>query len=295
LGRTVAGALDQISTRNDNYPHSRLTRIPPAVYPPPTTSEGDRYADHAQIEGVSCEIGGSVAMLSTVLNGFRRFPELLAARRKTSVAYELAARYVGGGHSFRYPFDVPLYDGGLLRVRSAGEVRVFWQIFVCECYRLWSDCRTIVDAGANIGMFSVWAAKQLPEARILALEPYPETFSNLQYNLRANHLDAQVKAIQVALSSQSGERTMLSDGESPRRRLVPADEITAEERVVRVPCISLADLAGRWELKQIDLLKMDIEGSEWEVLFLTPAAVLQLIRRIQFEYHEVHALSLIHI
>ncbi len=82
---------------------------------------------------------------------------------------------------------------------------------------------------------------------------------------------------------------MLSDGESQRRRLVPADEITAEERVVRVPCVSLADLAGRWELKQIDLLKMDIEGSEWEVLFSTPAAVLQLIQRIQFEYHEVHA------
>ena len=227
-------------------------------------------------------------MLSTVLDRFRRFPELLAARRQTSVAYELAARYVGG-HSFRYPFDVPLRDGGLLRVRSAGEVRVFWQIFVRECYRLWSDCRTIVDAGANIGMFSVWAAKQLPEARIFALEPYPETFSNLQYNLRANHLGAQVKAIQVALSSQSGERMMPRDGESQRRRLVPADEVTTGERVVKVPCMSLADLAGRWELKQIDLLKMDIEGSEWEVLFLTPAPVLQLIQRIQFEYHEVHA------
>jgi len=43
------------------------------------------------------------------------------------------------------------------------------------------------------------------------------------------------------------------------------------------------------ELESIDLLKMDIEGSEWEVLLSTPTPVLRSIRHIQLEYHAVHA------
>jgi hypothetical protein len=77
--------------------------------------------------------------------------------------------------------------------------------------------------------------------------------------------------------------------ESQRRSLVPADLEPDAAGVVKVPSITLAELMDRYKLTQIDLLKLDIEGSEWEVLHSTPASVLRSIRRIQFEYHEVHA------
>jgi FkbM family methyltransferase len=223
-----------------------------------------------------------------VLKGFTQSPELLVAQRQTSVAHKLVASYLKIGAP-RFPLDIPLRDGGLVRVFSPGEAKVFWQIFIHGCYRLWSDCKTIVDAGANIGMFSVWAARRLPESRILALEPYPETFAKLQHNLRINQLGTRVESVQWALAAQCGERAMSVEAESQRRSLVPADLKTDCEKVVKVPSITLADLIDRYELRQIDLLKMDIEGSEWEVLHSTPASVLRCIRRIQFEYHEVHA------
>ena len=229
-----------------------------------------------------------MSTMSTVLKRFNQSPELLVAGWQTPVAHKLVAAYLNLG-SPSFPLDIPLRDGGQVRVFSSGEARVFWHIFIHHCYRLWDDCKTIVDAGANIGMFSVWAGRQLPQARILALEPFPETFARLQYNLRLNQLQRRVDAVQFALCAESGERAMPAASESQRRTLVPADRKCADDRVVSVPSISLPELMDRYELNQIDLLKMDIEGSEWEVLLSTPASVFRSIRRIQFEYHEVHA------
>ncbi len=215
-------------------------------------------------------------------------PEVLVARWQTPQAGKLIANYLNVG-AVQFPMDIPLRNGAVMRVHGPGEAKVFWQIFIHQCYRLWADCRTIVDAGANIGTFSVWAAMQLPESRILALEPYPETFARLQHNLRSNRLEGRVKAVQLALAAQSGEGAMPAAGESQRRTLTPADGHAENETSVRVTSRRLGDVLDQYQLGQIDLLKMDIEGSEWEVLLSTPSHVFRAIRRIQFEYHEVHA------
>lgn len=214
--------------------------------------------------------------------------ELLVAQQQTPAARKLVCSYVGIGAP-AFPYDVPLRGGGVVRLFGRGESKVFWQIFVRRCYRLWKDCQTIVDAGANIGLFSLWAARQLPQARIFALEPFPETFARLQHNLSVNQLGDRVTALRLALAAKSGEREMLTEAESQQRRLVASDRSGAEGKVVKVLATSLNDLLDRCQLDQIDLLKMDIEGSEWEVLLSTPAGSLRKIRRLQFEYHEVHA------
>lgn len=229
-----------------------------------------------------------MSTLSTVVKGLTRPHELLIARWQTPAALELVASYLNIRPP-RFPLDIPLRHGGVVRVFSRGEAKVFWQIFMHGCYRLWSDCRIIVDAGANIGTFSVWAARQLPESRILALEPFPETFGRLQHNIEINNLRDRVETVQLALAAQSGERLMPVGAESQRRNLIPGDLKACSENVVTVPSITIAELIDRYKLARIDLLKMDIEGSEWEVLHSTPPSVLNSIRRIQFEYHEVHA------
>lgn len=58
------------------------------------------------------------------------------------------------------------------------------------------------------------------------------------------------------------------------------------QRVLRLPRYLLREQ----ELETLDLLKMDVAGSQWEVLFSTPASVLRSIRHILLEYHEVDAL-----
>jgi FkbM family methyltransferase len=226
--------------------------------------------------------------MSEVLKGCTRAGEVVTAFQRTRATGKLLATFLEFGAP-PLPFDVPLRSGGLVRVFSRGEAKVFWQVFIHGCYRLWDDCKTIVDAGANIGTFSVWAARQLPQASILALEPYPDTFAKLQHNLQANLLGPRVQAVQLALSARSGAREMPIEAESQRRSLVPSDRECGNLEVIKVPSASLAEVLDRYQLQQLDLLKMDIEGSEWEVLLSTPVSVLHRIRRIQLEYHEVHA------
>jgi FkbM family methyltransferase len=226
--------------------------------------------------------------LSTVLKGFRRSHEVLMARWQTPAASKLIASYLNIG-SQSYPMDIPLRSGGSVRVFTRGEAKVFWQIFIHGCYRLWPDCATIVDAGANIGMFSVWAALRLPKARIVAIEPSPETFAKLQQNIELNQLGTRVEALQSALAAQSGMRAISEEAESQRRTVVAIDSDSQAARSVKVASITLPELMERYQLRQVDLLKMDIEGSEWEVLHSTPPSVLRSIRRMEFEYHEVPA------
>jgi len=222
------------------------------------------------------------------MKGMARPHELLIARWQTPMAGELVANYLNLGAT-SFPLDIPLRGGGSVRVFSRGEAKVFWQIFIHRCYRLWDDCRTIVDAGANIGVFSVWAGRKLPLARVLALEPFPETFTKLRQNLQINHLEDRVQCVQTALAANSGARGMPVEAESQRRTLFGPGQTSDSGTMVSVPCTTLPALMKQYQLETIDLLKMDIEGSEWEVLHSTPPELLRSIRRIQFEYHEVNA------
>jgi len=223
-----------------------------------------------------------------ILRHIGRAPELIAAGRHTPAVRQLVQRYLGVGAG-DYPFTVPLTGGGSLTVSSPAEVRVFWHIFVRGSYQVPARCDTILDCGANVGIFSVWAARQRPAARIVALEPFPDTYASLVANIRANALDDRVRCVPLALAAQAGERFIGIDGASPDRKLVAQDLEADRSASVRVDTLSLGDAMSRNGFDHVDYLKMDIEGSEWEVLLSTPVDVLRRIRVIQLEYHEVHA------
>jgi FkbM family methyltransferase len=217
-----------------------------------------------------------------------RAPELVVASRHTPAAYQLVRHYLEIGKR-EYPFVLPLSGGGSLVLSSPAEVSVFWNIFVHGSYRLPARCKTILDCGANVGIFSVWAARKSPAARIVALEPFPETFASLTSNIRANALDDRVRCEALALAAQRGEGFISLDGASPNHKLLPQDVAPARMSSIAIKTTTLADVMAQHGFDLLDYMKMDIEGSEWEVLLSTPVEVLRRIRSIQLEYHQVHA------
>ena len=226
--------------------------------------------------------------ISKLISHCARIPELVRARGQSSAWKEIAARYLRIGKP-SYPFQIPLRGGGTIQATSPNEVKVFWQIFVSRCYRIPPDCATIVDAGANIGLFALWAAREAPAARIISLEPFPQTFQLLQENIRANSLQDRILPVQQALAGETGERQMSAFGESPNHHLVLPGLKGDGCPTVTVACMTLADFLREQRLDTVDVLKMDVEGSEWEILFATPPSILRHIRHILLEYHEVHA------
>lgn len=118
-----------------------------------------------------------------------------------------------------------------------------------------------IDIGANIGAYSLFvAAKAGPRARILAIEPQPEIFARLTYNIAQNPFGT-VKAIACALADKPGELTLFLDpgnkGESSVR-ILRSSAATA----VRVPATTLFALMQSEGYDRLDAIKLDVEGAE---------------------------------
>jgi hypothetical protein len=93
-----------------------------------------------------------------------------------------------------------------------------------------------------------------------------------------------VTVLDRALTATPGDVVMPLD--SPSSQQKPVLQGSAEgKKVVRVPSVPLSEAVATLP-DRIDLLKMDIEGSEFEVLLHTPRKTLQRFRRINVEHHE---------
>jgi FkbM family methyltransferase len=174
-------------------------------------------------------------------------------------------------------------SGMRLQITEFGDVEAIWQIFLRRVYEVRPSDRVIVDAGGNVGLFTCYASWRAPESRILTIEPFPSTVERLKAQLAENRLDSRVSVLDRALSAVPSDVTMLLDTPSSQQK--PVVSGSSAGRTVHVQSIPLSDaLVGLPE--HIDLLKMDIEGSEFEVLMNTPLATLRRFRRINLEHHE---------
>jgi FkbM family methyltransferase len=143
----------------------------------------------------------------------------------------------------------------------------------------------VVDAGANVGVFSVWMARRNPRGRVTALEPFAENFEYLRANLRAAKLGPdRVEPHRVALGASAGQGRMVAVGDrSLDHTLAPGGTAPDGEPVPVVPLGGLFDLA---KADRISLLKVDIEGSERDVFEGADPATLRRFDRIALEYHD---------
>ena len=213
-----------------------------------------------------------------------RIPELTRVARHTSRPVEVALHYLG--LKGKYPLVVPLRGGGHLTLHSRAEVRVFWHIFVRSCYHLPAAPRTIIDAGGNVGLFAVWAARRNPDAAIHSFEPSPETFERMERNLESAGVTRRVNRLRYGLAATAGTHLLDASGPSPDRQMVLTS--VARANVTEINCITLTEAIDSIGGPSVDFLKMDIEGAEWEVLLTTPVAHLARIRQMQVEYHAVN-------
>ena len=138
----------------------------------------------------------------------------------------------------------------------------------------------VVDVGANIGTFSLYAATVCGASRVLSFEPFPDNYSILRKNVDENHL-RNVTYVNQAVAGERGLRTL---------RLDPLDcgshslVMGSFGRTVDVECCALDDVFKRFSLSKIDYLKMDCEGAEYEILENATSRLPQ-ISRISMETH----------
>jgi FkbM family methyltransferase len=166
----------------------------------------------------------------------------------------------------------------------------------------------VVDAGANVGLFSLFVKRERPDARVFAFEPLPPTFDCLRRNLALHGAD-DVVVRQVALGGKSEEDVQFTF--YPK---LPANSTRYPENKVRTHEIStsyLSDemvetsqrlfakqdfnvkverlstlLAEHSDIDRIDLLKVDVEGAELDVLEGIDAQDLARVQQLVVEVQD---------
>jgi FkbM family methyltransferase len=227
-----------------------------------------------------------VTRLRAALGHLGRWPEVVNCIRQAAGWPTIVAAYAGA-RRLALPAEVRLRDGNRFRLEEFYDLDTLWQVYVREVYPVEPGDRCVIDAGANIGLFCCYAARRAPGAEVHAVEPVPETFKRLEEHVHANGLAGRIHCVQAALASRSGTVVMSGGGlPSQMARVVDNGAARGPDDGVRVPAIRLLDLVAEHRARGVDLLKMDVEGSEYEVLLSTSAADLAPIRRLWLEYHE---------
>ena len=189
--------------------------------------------------------------------------------------------------STSHPERVVLRNGLSFEIFSLMDLWVLKETILDRQYEkvslaLW-DGWTIIDIGAALGDYSVWAAAQTPHGRLVAVEPYPPSVDLLRANLKRNHI-TNAEVFSGAIASNSGSTTLAVED----RRVVQNSTANRalSDRKVSVETLSLEDLLDRFRLDHCDYLKMDCEGGEYEILFSTSAKTLTHFDRICMEVHD---------
>lgn len=137
---------------------------------------------------------------------------------------------------------------------------------------------TVVDAGAHIGTFTTMAA--LHADRVVAVEPNPASAALLRGNVARNGLD-NVDVIEAALWVDDDGIELHAQSVSSASSVVRGGDTASD--TVAVPTVTLAQLVDRYG--PVDLLKMDVEGAEFEVLAEASDDVLRQVGTFVGEIH----------
>lgn len=122
----------------------------------------------------------------------------------------------------------------------------------------------IVDAGGYIGTAAIAFARQYPEARILTLEPSTENFQMLQRNVAPY---PNIIPVQKALSCKRGSARLLDRGTGEWGfTIVEKPENGHSELLQEVESITINDIMSEYKTNGIDIIKLDIEGGEFDLL-----------------------------
>jgi len=126
---------------------------------------------------------------------------------------------------------------------------------------------TIIDIGANIGTRAMDFARLAPHGAVLAFEPDPDTYRRLLAHVEMNGLD-RIKPINKGVGPEVREETLYRVvGFNPgMNRIMKNVEVDDRVGATRIQMTPLAPVLAEHALEKVDMIKIDVEGFEFEVL-----------------------------
>lgn len=147
------------------------------------------------------------------------------------------------------------------------------------------DDDIVMDIGAHIGVFSIYAAVLTKNGKVYSFEPMPENYKMLKKNISINRIK-NIIPINEAVDSKPGSHVLFINEENTGGNSLLIKNSDKSEKI-KVKTTSIEEFMKKYSVDKIDLLKIDCEGSEYNILFKCPKKILKKISKITMEYHSI--------
>jgi len=142
----------------------------------------------------------------------------------------------------------------------------------------------IIDIGANVGYFSLFMFAKNKDAKLYAYEPIPKNFELLNtYRKENKALSFQI--FNVAVSANVGSISLTYDNQDSFTTSASIFSRNENTEQIDVDSVTLESIMQSNHLDRVDLLKLDCEGSEYDILYNTSSSVFNQINHITLEAH----------
>lgn len=142
----------------------------------------------------------------------------------------------------------------------------------------------VVDIGANIGIFSILASQRAK--KVYSFEPVLENFKMLTSNVKLNQKTNCI-LLNKAVSNTVGSRRLFLADDNFGGNSFSGDhwQVKEHSQSIEVETTNLETFIKKNKIDQIDFLKIDCEGAEYEILMNCSKSVLSKIKKISMEFH----------
>ena len=161
------------------------------------------------------------------------------------------------------------------------DVAMFEQVFLYDDYKIDLSFvpKVIIDAGANVGLFSILMKNRFPEAKVICIEPGKENCEVLKRNLG---LYSNAEILNAGLWNSVTKLSILDKYKAGHSALVVEEDAANGN----IPAVTIDSLIQTYGLDTVDILKIDIETSEKEVFLKNYEQWLPKMRMIIIELHD---------
>ena len=137
----------------------------------------------------------------------------------------------------------------------------------------------VIDVGGHIGLFSLYASQFCKSGKIFTFEPVKENFQLLSENVSLNNL-SNLKTFNLAVSNSNSSRKLYLNEDAAGHSM-----FSESSQSITVNSISLKQIFDDNDIIHCDFLKLDCEGSEYEIIKNLPKEYFQKIKKMIIEYH----------
>ena len=143
----------------------------------------------------------------------------------------------------------------------------------------------IIDIGGNVGFFSLNMFAQFPKARVHTFEPMPFNFNQLA-NCQKAYPEFNWKVYNKGIAEHEDGFSLFSSTVEGFSTMASIDPTEGKGKEIKVKTQKLESLIEEEQIKKIDLIKLDCEGSEYPILYNLPEEVLEMVRYMSIETHQ---------